>query len=155
MKIKKWFQMSKFKQKRASIVFGLGSPPWFRNAEPHSGLKPKQTNKHFISRSSRTSQVRQTKQTRRQGGQGREEIKRILQERHLQTNHSRSIRPARKEGSGNLQEAKHRNARPTRSRNDQESTDSQLSIGKKTSRRTVGPPRKATRGQQDPPNIQG
>ena len=120
-----------------------------------------------------------------QGGQGREEIKRILQARHPQATHSRSTRPAGagrnqkererlpsrvegqdleepqevlqtghpgqvqdkggKGGTGHLQEVKHRNVRQTGSRKDQENVFSQLSMGEKNARRTVGPPRKGTR----------
>ena len=50
-----------------------------------------------------------------------------------------------KEGTGHLQEAKHRNVCQTRSRKDQDNAFSQLSIGEKNARRTVGPPRKGTR----------
>ena len=98
--------------------------------------------------------VSQGKHPRRQGGQGREETKRILQATHPQANHSRSMRPAGagrnvegqdleehqrvlqeghpgrvqdeegKKGARHRQEAKHRNNGQTKTRKDQENSDS-------------------------------
>ena len=99
----------------------------------------------------RRNQKERERSPSRVEGQDLEEHQRVLQEEH----HRQSQDMGGKEGTGHLQEANHRNARPTRSRKDKVNADSKLSTEEKNARRTVGPPRKETRGQKVQSNAQG